>query len=285
MPSGTWKARALFAMWPRPWLPGSGPDSHGPPDVPDREHRSVDMAAGSPDRAFGRRSLFAWGIRAALLASSPLVMAMSDTRSAKPGSPAGAVALEPPDQEGRLTLEATLARRRSVRDFAPGSLTLPELSQLLWAGQGITSQAGYRTAPSAGALYPLELYVAVGEVGSLAAGVYRYRPSRHALDPVASGDRRTRLSRAALSQTWIEDSAAALAIAAIPHRTTSKYGERGMRYVFIEAGHAAQNICLQAVSLNLAVTPVGAFRDDDVRRVLDMDPEALPICLLPVGRK
>lgn len=190
-----------------------------------------------------------------------------------------------PHQEGRLTLEAALARRRSIRAFSQGSLTLAEISQLLWAGQGITSPAGYRTAPSAGALYPLELYVAAGQVESLPADVFRYQPSRHKLERVGSGDRRRSLSRAALSQTWIGDSAAIIAVAAIPRRTTSKYGDRGIRYVYMEAGHAAQNICLQAASLGLAATPVGAFRDDEIRDVLQMRPEMEPLYLLPIGRR
>lgn len=233
----------------------------------------------------GRRALLLRGGRAALLATSALVLTMTQRASAKAGDQLAEIALPPADRQGGPALAAVLAKRRSIREFSGGSLATAELSQLLWAGQGITNAAGYRTAPSAGALYPLELYVAVAEVESLGAGIYRYAPETHRLQPVAPGDRRRQVSQAALSQGWIADSAMVIAIAAIPSRTTRKYGDRGVRYVHMEAGHVAQNVCLQAACLDLAVTPVGAFRDDDVRRVLAMPDEAEPIYLLPVGRR
>ena len=225
------------------------------------------------------------GGRAALLAISPLVLNMTRTVFAGSDEPVGEIALPEPDLTGKTTLEATLARRRSVRNFSQAALTLAEISQLLWAGQGITSPSGYRTAPSAGALYPLQLYVATGRVESLPAGVFGYEPSKHVLRRAGQGDRRDRVARAALSQTWIGDSGAIVAVAAIMRRTTRKYGERGRRYVYMEAGHVAQNICLQAVALDLGATPVGAFRDDEIRRALDMAPDAEPLYLLPIGRR
>ena len=194
------------------------------------------------------------------------------------------IPLEKPDLDGGLTLHQTLAGRRSIRDFSPQALTLAELSQLLWAGQGITSQSGFRTAPSAGALYPIELYLAVGRVEGVPAGLFRYQHSKHLLLPVELGDHRAPLSRAALSQTWIRDAAVVIAVAAVARRTTRKYGKRGRRYVFMEAGHVAQNICLQATSLGLGSTPVGAFDDDEVKRALELAREAEPLYLLPVGR-
>ena len=214
-----------------------------------------------------------------------MVLPMRQSTFADPEEPLRDVELQAPDQGGRLALEKTLAQRRSVRDFARGSVTLAELSQLLWAGQGITSRSGFRTAPSAGALYPLELCAAVGRVESLPVGVYRYSPSKQLLEPLGAGDRLTALSRAALSQTWIAESAVVIAVTAVARRTTWKYGERGRRYVYLEAGHVAQNICLQAVSLGLGVTPVGAFKDDEVKAVLALAAEAEPIYLLPVGRR
>ncbi|MDJ0896219.1 MAG: SagB/ThcOx family dehydrogenase, partial [Alphaproteobacteria bacterium] len=177
---------------------------------------------------------------------------MTQTAFAKSDDPRREIVLQKPDRDGRVTLEAVLAKRRSVRDFSRAPVTLRELSQLLWAGQGITGRAEFRTAPSAGALYPLDLYVAAGQVKDLPAGVFRYHPAKHALEQVAAGDRREQLSQAALSQSWIGDSAAVLAITATPRRTTWKYGERGLRYIHMEAGHVAQNICLQTVSLGLA---------------------------------
>lgn len=142
-----------------------------------------------------------------------------------------------------------------------------------------------RTAPSAGALYPLELLAVIGDVDSVPAGVYGYAPAKHALTRVGDGDRRGQLARAALSQAWIRDSAVILAIVAVPRRTTVRYGERGRRYIDLEAGHVAQNICLQATALDLAVTPVGAFRDDAVHDLLGLGRQAQPVYLLPVGRR
>ena len=263
-----------------------------PPDDPSRGRAQASRhrlwAAENPGPVSGsglvRRALLVSGARAVLLGTSALVLTMAQISIAKSDDPLREITLQDPDQEGGLTLEAALAKRRSVRGFARGSLTLAEISQLLWAGQGITSRAGFRTAPSAGALYPLEILVAAGQVEGLPDGVFRYQPSKHTLEPVGPGDRRAQLSAAALSQTWIRDSAAVLTITATPRRTTWKYGERGLRYVYMEAGHVAQNICLQAASLDLATTPVGAFRDDEVHRVLEMSPGTEPIYLLPIGR-
>lgn len=266
-----------------PFVPSSRDDEQA--KMSGHGHRPADVEARLSNTGFVRRTFLVQSGKAALLATSTLGLPMTEISIAQIDDPPREIALQDPDQAGRLTLEATLAKRRSVREFSQGSLTPAEISQLLWAGQGITSQAGYRTAPSAGALYPLELYVAIGRVESLPAGVFRYQPSKHALEPVGAGDRRRQVSRAALSQAWISDSAAIVAVAAMARRTTRKYGERGLRYIYMEAGHVAQNICLQAVSLDFAVTPVGAFRDDEIRHVLEMGPEAEPIYLLPIGRR
>ncbi|MEX1206877.1 MAG: SagB/ThcOx family dehydrogenase [Dongiaceae bacterium] len=187
-------------------------------------------------------------------------------------------------EDGRLSVEGALSRRRSVRDFAGGAVTLGEVGQLLWAAQGVTDPAGLRAAPSAGALYPLELRLAAGEVTGLPSGIYRYDAGAHALRQAAVGDRRTELAAAALGQRWIAEAAAVLVIAAVHARTTGKYGERGRRYVQIEVGHAAQNVCLQAVALGLGATVVGAFDDAEVMRVVGLDGAEEPLALLPIGR-
>ncbi len=194
------------------------------------------------------------------------------------------VALPAPRHEGQLSVEAALLRRRSVRDFEASGLTLTELSQLLWAVQGVTDASGYRTAPSAGALYPLEVYVVVGTVEAMLPGIYKYDIPAHGLRGLSEGDRRRDLSRAALGQSWIEDAAAALVIAGVYKRTTRKYGERGVRYVHMEVGHAAQNVYLQAEALQLGTTMVGAFEDEDVTAVVGLDADEAPLCILPVGR-
>ena len=164
-------------------------------------------------------------------------------------------------------------------------MTLAELAQLLWAAQGITSHWGGRTAPSAGALYPLETYVAVGNVEGLSNGVYKYKPERHELSKLRDGDVRLELGDAALQQVYVSKAAIHIVIAAVYDRTTIKYGDRGIRYVHMEAGHAAQNICLQATALNLGVVPVGAFYDDQLKSILTMPDNEAPLYIIPVGKK
>ncbi|HET7091386.1 MAG TPA: SagB/ThcOx family dehydrogenase [Anaerolineae bacterium] len=189
-----------------------------------------------------------------------------------------AIALPTPQLKGRLTLEEALALRRSVRDFSDTPLTLAELGQLLWAGQGVTHPAGLRTAPSAGALYPLEVYAVMRE------GVYHYEPETHRLTVQIQGDVRQALHEAALRQEAVLNAPAVIVIAAVYARTTQKYGEeRSPRYVHLEAGHAAQNVLLQAVALDLGAVPIGAFWDDQVKQVLALPPDQQPLYLIPVG--
>lgn len=189
------------------------------------------------------------------------------------------IALPAPDRTGRMPLEQALARRRSLREFAARVLSEQELSQLLWAAQGITHPDGLRTAPSAGALYPLELYVVT------AGGFYHYSPREHRLDLQSEGDLRPALYRAALEQDSIRAAPAVFVITAVYERTERKYGpERGPRYVHLEAGHAAQNMLLQAVTLGLGGAPVGAFHDDQVQKALSLPRERQPLYLIPIGR-
>lgn len=194
------------------------------------------------------------------------------------------IPLPAPGHDGDLAVETALLRRRSVRAFAGGRVTLAEVSQLLWAAQGVTHASGFRTAPSAGALYPLSLYMAAGEVESVAAGIYRYRPADHSLARIGDGDRRTELAAAALGQMWIAEAAVALVVAARYSRTTGKYGDRGIRYVHMETGHAAQNVYLQAVALGLGTTVVGAFDDAAVKTVVGLERQEQALALLPIGR-
>ena len=184
-----------------------------------------------------------------------------------------------------VSLEQLLARRRSVREYADAEITLTDVGQLLWSAQGITHPQGYRTAPSAGALYPLKLYLLAGRVQGLDAGVYHYDPDGHRLIPTGDGDLRKPLARAALFQSCLQEAAAVVVFAAVYERTTRKYGERGIRYVHMEVGHAAQNLFLQAVALNLATVVVGAFDDDAVARLLDLPANVRPLVLMPVGRR
>ena len=206
-------------------------------------------------------------------------------RNSVEGVAADAVSLPSPREEGGTPLTDALAKRRSVREFRDMPLSLAEVSQLLWAAQGINHPRGLRTAPSAGALYPLEVTVVAGNVQDLAAGVYKYGAVRHELTRVAPGDERHRVERAALRQTWVGDAAALFIITAVYERTTSKYHERGRRYVHIEVGHAVQNICLQAAAVGLGSVIVGAFRDDELAEVLGLPEGERPLCMVAVGRQ
>jgi len=189
--------------------------------------------------------------------------------------------LPEPHLQGELA--QTMQQRRSLREFAAKPLSLEMVARLLWAAQGISSPDGLRTAPSGGALYPLELHLVAGKVAGLPAGSYRYDPAEHGLTRIVRGDLRPALARAALNQSWIAEAPAAVVIAAVPRRSTPKYGERGIRYVHIEVGHAGQNLLLQATALDLGGTVVGAFDDAAVQRLLELPDGEHPLAILPVG--
>lgn len=191
--------------------------------------------------------------------------------------PPETIDLPEPRTESEVSLEETLARRRSVRRYTDERLTLDEMSQLLWAAQGITRDWGARTAPSAGALYPLEVYVAMPD------GLYHYLPDGHQAEVLSRQDLRQELARAGLDQSAIHDAPAVFVFAAIYARTAGKYGDRAERYVKLEAGHAGQNILLQAVALGLGGVPIGAFHDDQVQRALSLPADHEPLYLIPVG--
>lgn len=192
--------------------------------------------------------------------------------------------LPEPRIQSPVSVEEALRRRRSIRSYSADALTLAEVSQLLWSAQGETDRRNRRTAPSAGALYPLEIYLVAGNVAGLDKGVYKYRPKQHALVRRASGDKRITLAAAAMLQTWLRKAPAVIVLAAVEVRTTRKYGKRGVRYVHMEAGHAGQNVSLQAVTLGLGTVTVGAFSDTKVKQILDMEDDEHPLYLMPVGR-
>ena len=196
------------------------------------------------------------------------------------------ITLPAPKTTGTVALEQTIAQRRTVRRFHAEPIGRGQLSQLLWAAQGITEQGGFkRAAPSAGALYPMDLYAVIGDhaVAKLDAGVYHYQPARHRLTLTLAGDIREKVSQAALSQTWMADAAINLVITAEYSRIAVKYGDRGERYAMIEAGHIGQNIFLQAEALGLKAAIVGAFRDRMLARVLCLPQPHAPLLIMPVG--
>lgn len=217
------------------------------------------------------------------------LVALAFAAGCQPAAPPAPTSMEPtmspaltalpdPRQTGPLSLEQALAARRSVRAFRPDPLAPDELGQLLWAAQGITHPDGRRTAPSAGARFPLEVYLASAE------GIFHYRPSGHALELCAPQDVRPALYEAALRQEWVRDAPAVFIIAAVYERVEARYGpQRGPRYVQLEAGHAAQNLLLQAVALDLGAVVVGAFEDQSVAAALSLPDDHRPLYLIPAG--
>lgn len=193
------------------------------------------------------------------------------------------IKLPAPVYTSATSVEEALLRRRSVREYKNEPISLKDISQLLWAAQGITSEEGGRTAPSAGALYPLEIYLVSGNVTGLAPGVYHYLPADHSLDLIEEGDKRKLLYAGASLQVAVKNAAAVFVITAVYERTTVKYFERGKKYVHMEAGHASQNIYLQAVSLKLGTVAMGAFTDSLVKKILLLPKKEEPLYLMPVG--
>ena len=186
--------------------------------------------------------------------------------------------LPAPRLDGDMALEAAIAERRSVRTFRSDPLTQEQIGQLLWAAQGITDDLqGFRAAPSAGALYPLEIYVILPD------GLYHYQPDGHRLTRLTTEDLRSAVWEAGLRQGALREAPAIFLFTAVYARTAERYGDRAPRYVHIEVGHAAQNLLLQAVALGLSSVPIGAMEDEQLQSALDLPDEHEPLYLLPVG--
>ena len=195
--------------------------------------------------------------------------------------------LPSPSQKGNVSLEEAISRRRSVRDFSSEPISQSQLSQILWAAQGITDTSfRYRTVPSAGATYPLEIFVALGRncVEGIDDGIYHYEANSHSLTLHQKGDLRLELARVALNEEAIYQAPVDIVICAQYSRTTLSYGNRGERYIHIEVGHAGQNIYLQATALGLATFAIGAFHDEQVRQALRLDKQVKPLYIMPVGK-
>ncbi|NLB55612.1 MAG: SagB/ThcOx family dehydrogenase [Lentisphaerae bacterium] len=188
------------------------------------------------------------------------------------------IQLPQPDLSGTVSLERAIAGRRSIRNFTKRKITASELSLLLWAAQGITEPiGGGRSAPSAGATFPLNTYLFTGD------GVFQYENRQHALRKLSDKDMRSALSAVALHQQCVLSAPVSFLFTAIAERTTSRYGDRGVMYIHMEAGHAAQNLHLQAVALGLGSVPVGAFDEKEVAGLLELDSSETPLYIVPVG--
>ena len=205
------------------------------------------------------------------------------------------IKLPNPQLKGKVSLEETILKRRSVRRYRREPLNLSQLSQILWSAQGVTGTGEFRAAPSAGATYPLEIFVFVGKQGVIAsktkqapkelqAGIYHYEADSHSLSLHKPADLRPDLARATLDQEFIIDAPVDIVICALYHRTSYRYGRRGERYVHIEVGHVGENIHLQAVALGLATVEVGAFHDEEVRKVLGVEEQMKPLYIMPLGK-
>ena len=184
------------------------------------------------------------------------------------------LSISPPFQKGGKPIWETIARRRSMREFSPQPISLPELSQLLWATQGITVKAwGYdfRAVPSAGALYPIDTYVLVNRVESISAGIYHYDVEEAQLVLLREGNYGSEASEAALGQELVADAGAVFVWTAMVERSKWKYRERAYRYIYMDVGHIGQNLYLAATALGLGCCTIGAFYDEEVDRLIGVD--------------
>lgn len=194
------------------------------------------------------------------------------------------IKLPEPKLTGNTPVEEAMLKRSSVRDFLKKPLSPDDVSQLLWSAQGITDkQKGRRTAPSAGALYPLEIYITAGNITGLEQGIYKYKPLANELIKIAEGDFRPELSKYSAQPSAIQTAPVTLVFSAVYNRTSVKYSSRAERYVHIETGHASQNVCLQVISLGLSTVTIGAFQDEQVKKTMQMQGNEEPLYIMPVG--
>ena len=184
---------------------------------------------------------------------------------------------------GNMSVEEALANRQSQRDFQDIAISADQLLQILWATYGVTPPDGLRTTPSAGAIYPLEVYAVIGNVEGIESGVYRYIPDKHEVVKTVGGDVRRKLCEAALNQKMVAKAPASVVFSTVLSRMTKKYGDRGVPYVYVEVGHAAQNVYLQAEALGLGTCAVGAFTDKSVKQILHLPAKEEPLYLMPIG--
>lgn len=200
--------------------------------------------------------------------------------------------LPAPSLKGTMSVEEALQQRRSRRQFQDKELSMEQLSQILWSAYGITVKrddypvlrGGLRTAPSAGALYPLEIYVMVGNVKGVEPGLYKYNSKDHSIHCTISGDLRKDASSAAYNQKMVREAPAVLFYSAAYERCTKRYGERGKeRYVCMDLGHSAENVYLQAEALHLGTCAVGAFSDETLKKLFQLPVDEEPLYMMPFG--
>jgi SagB-type dehydrogenase family enzyme len=213
-----------------------------------------------------------------------IMLCSSNTKNINIKTDGNMIELPAPETSGGISVETAINQRRSVREYTGNPPGIKEISQLLWAAQGITGANGNkRAAPSAGMTYPLEVYLIAGDKIENLQGIYKYEPEQHSLKKQSSEDRRKALSNAGLRQKSIKEAPAVIVITAVVGRTVSRYPTQGERYVFMEAGHAAQNMYLQCESLGLGMVVIGAFGGNDVKNVLQLPEKEKPLYIIPFG--
>lgn len=231
-----------------------------------------------------KSTVMLWGVLIFLFISSSLITLKFKAPSSTPSTQGILIKLPTPITKSNTSIEEALKQRRSTRAYKNTPLTLKKIAQLLWAAQGITAQNRFRTAPSAGALYPLTVYLITQDITDLPAGIYQYMPHNHSLNLRASGDKTIQLADTSKHQAaMLKNSKTYLVITGVYKKTTIKYGSRGKRYVHMEAGHVAENISLQAVALKLGTVTVGSFEDKALQSILDLPKEEIPLYIMPVG--
>lgn len=213
------------------------------------------------------------------IAVASALVALAGIARAQPA----AVRLPEPRRQGAMSLEAALAARHSTRALTRDSLDLADVSQLLWAAQGVNRPDGHRTAPAAGGIYALEIYVVAARVRGLAAGVYHYRQAGHVLEPVSAGERLQAITDSATHQAWQADAAVAFVFASDPSRLGGRFHDRAERYAPMEVGFAAQDLYLEAAALGLATTFAGSFQDSTMARLVGLPEGLRPMGIMPVG--
>ncbi len=231
----------------------------------------------------------AWMITLAALALAAAALGVGWYMLSSPGEPEVPVKAKielPKPMRLEMPLTEALEKRRSIRKYKQEPITLRELSTVLWAAQGITDPRGFRTAPSAGALYPLRIFVVVKNVKGLEPGIYVYDPKSNTLGLVKRGDFHLQLQRACLDQEWVGQAAVNIVIVGYERVLRPRYGDRSFRYMALEAGHVGQNIYLACTAMGLGTVAIGAFHDDQVKRILGVkEKDAVPLYVFPIGRR
>lgn len=245
------------------------------------------------------KKLLRFGILLGVLSISLIVPRSIFPQEAKKKSAPESIQLPKPIFQSKTSVEEALRVRRSTRTYANEQLSISEISQILWAAQGITMTrekppqqwlpkyeypGGNRTAPSAGGLFPIEIYLLIGNVGGLSEGVYKYFPKDHSIKKVLDGNKIMDVYEVALKQSAISEARALLVITGVYERAEAKYGERGKRYTHIEVGAVCQNAALQGITLGIGSVVIGAFNDEPLKETLRMPSEEFPLAIMPLGK-